>query len=82
MLVVVYLQPGSSGGVRRSVFALGTLLAIAVIGGTARSGLHGVRGSGHQADVAFHQRYGYLVDPGHWRARRAKRRAAQASAPV
>ena len=61
---------------------LTTLLAIAVIGGTTRSGLHGVRGSGHQADVAFHQRYGYLIDPGHWRQRRAQRRAAQATAPV
>ncbi|MGZ6658099.1 MAG: hypothetical protein ACXVHL_11950 [Solirubrobacteraceae bacterium] len=61
---------------------LSTLLAIAVIGGAARSGLHGVRGSGHQADVAFHHRYGYLIDPGHWRQRWAQRRAAQAVAPV
>ena len=53
---------------------LATLLAIAVIGGTVRSGLHGLRGSGHSADVAFHKRYGYLIDPGHWRQRRAQRR--------
>src|SRR5436309_4027895 len=33
---------------------LGTLLAVAVIGGTARSGLRAIHGSGHQADVAFH----------------------------
>jgi hypothetical protein len=61
---------------------LTTLLAIAVIGGAARSGLHGMRRSGHQADVAFHKRYGYLIDPGRWRQRRAQRRAAQATAPV
>jgi hypothetical protein len=59
---------------------LSTLLAIAVIGGAARSGLHGIRGSGHQADVAFHHRYGYLIDPGHWRAQRAQRREARAAA--
>jgi hypothetical protein len=61
---------------------LSTLLAIAVIGGTARSGLHGIRGSGHRADVAFHHRYGYLIDPGHWRRRRAERRAAHTAPPV
>ena len=53
---------------------LASLLAIAVIGATARSGLRSVHGSGHRADVAFHKRYGYLVDPGHWRQRRAQRR--------
>jgi hypothetical protein len=58
---------------------LASLLAIAVIGGTVRSGLHGLRGSGHSADVAFHKRYGYLVDPGHWRQRRAQRREAAVS---
>jgi len=58
---------------------LASLLAIAVIGGTIRSGLHGLRGSGHSADVAFHKRYGYLVDPGHWRQRRAQRREAAVS---
>ena len=60
----------------RDTPALASLLAIAVIGATARSGLHGLRGSGHSADVAFHKRYGYLVDPGHWRQRRAQRREA------
>ena len=60
---------------------LSSLLAIAVIGGAARSGLHGIRGSGHSADVAFHRRYGYLVDPGHWRSRRAQRREARPAAP-
>jgi hypothetical protein len=59
---------------------LSTLLAVAVIGATARSGLHGIRGSGHSADVAFHHRYGYLIDPGHWRRRRAQRRDARAAA--
>jgi hypothetical protein len=55
---------------------LSVLLTIAVVGGAARSALHGMRGSGHRADVAFHHRYGYLIDPGHWRARRARRREA------
>jgi hypothetical protein len=61
---------------------LSTLLAIAVIGGAAHSGLRGIRGSGHQADVAFHRRYGYLIDPGHWRSRRAQRRNAKPAPPV
>jgi hypothetical protein len=73
---------GIAGPNSRDTPLLGTLLAIAVIGGAARSGLHGVRGSGHRADVAFHHRYGYLIDPGHWRRRRAQRRSAQGSAPV
>ena len=60
----------------RDTPALASLLASAVIGATARSGLHGLRGSGHSADVAFHKRYGYLVDPGHRRQRRAQRREA------
>jgi hypothetical protein len=61
---------------------LSSLLAIAVIGGAAHSGLRGIRGSGHQADVAFHHRYGYLIDPGHWRQRRAQRREAKPAPPV
>jgi hypothetical protein len=65
-----------AGPTSRDTPLLSTLLAIAVIGGAARSGLHGVRDSGHQADVAFHHRYGYLIDPGHWRQRRAQRRTA------
>jgi hypothetical protein len=71
-----------AGPSSRDTPLLSTLLAIAVIGGAARSGLHGVRGSGHRADVAFHHRYGYLIDPGHWRRRRAQRRAARGPAPV
>jgi hypothetical protein len=69
-----------AGPASRDTPLLSTLLAIAVVGGAARSGLHGIRGSGHRADVAFHHRYGYLIDPGHWRARRAQRRDAQAAA--
>jgi hypothetical protein len=61
---------------------LSSLLAIAVIGGAAHSGLRGIRGSGHRADVAFHHRYGYLIDPGHWRQRRAQRREAKPAPPV
>jgi hypothetical protein len=71
-----------AGPESRDTPLLSTLLAIAVIGGAARSGLHGIRGSGHQADVAFHRRYGYLIDPGHWRRRRAERRNAPGSPPV
>jgi hypothetical protein len=62
---------------------LATLLTIAVVGGTARrvAGRSGraIRSSSHLADVQFHKRYGYLIDPGHWRQRRAERRNAQAT---
>jgi len=71
-----------AGPQSRDTPLLSTLLAIAVIGGAVHSGLRGVRGSGHQADVAFHRRYGYLIDPGHWRQRRAQRRDAKPSPPV
>ena len=62
---------------------LATLLTIAVGGGAARrvavkSG-HAIRSSSRLADVQFHKRYGYLIDPGHWRQRRADRRNAQAA---
>lgn len=71
-----------AGPEARDTPLLSALLAIAVIGGAARSGLRGLRGSGHQADVAFHHRYGYLIDPGHWRQQRATRRSASVAAPV
>ena len=57
---------------------IGPLIAVAMIGAGARAvtrrSARGVYGSSHKMDVAFHHRYGYLVDPGHWRARRAQRR--------
>ena len=59
---------------------VGGLLAIAAVGAVARATVgksaRGVWGSSHKLDLAFHHRYGYLIDPGHWRARRAQRREA------
>ncbi len=56
------------------------LLTLAVLGGAAgpvavRS-VRAMRSGGHDVSVHFHHRYGYLVDPGHWRQRRAQRRMA------
>jgi hypothetical protein len=54
-----------------------TLLMLAVVGGLAAptlfKSIRGVRATTHRTTVAFHHRYGYLVDPGHWRARHAAR---------
>jgi len=64
-----------------------SVLMLAVLGNVLRPvvsrSLRDLRASSHGLDVKFRQRYGYLIDPGHWRARRAKRRAdaATASAP-
>lgn len=59
---------------------LGTLLVAAVavtaarrVG--ARSG-RAIRASSSRTNVRFHHRYGYLIDPGHWREHRAIRRLA------
>ena len=65
----------------RETPALGTLLAIAVVGGTTApvlvKSIHAARASSHRLVSGFHHRYGYVVDPGHWRSRRAQRRYAQ-----
>lgn len=63
----------------------GNLLMIAVVAGAAGpvaiKSLRTIRSSSHRAALDFHHRYGYIVDPGHWRQRRARRaEAAQASA--
>jgi hypothetical protein len=62
--------------------ALSGLIALAVVaatvGPTIKRSLRGVRASSHRAATGFHHRYGYLVDPGHWRSRRAQRREALA----
>jgi hypothetical protein len=54
-----------------------TLLMIAVVGGTAGpaglKSLRAIKASSHRMAVGFHHRYGYIVDPGHWRQRRAQR---------
>ncbi len=61
----------------RATPQLGTLLAVAVVGSTAgpavlRS-LRAARAGSHRAALGFHHRYGYIVDPGHWREHRARR---------
>ena len=62
---------------------LASLLTIAVLGGAARrvavKSSRTIRSSTQRADLQFHNRYGYLIDPGHWRQRRADRRKAEAS---
>jgi uncharacterized protein YcfJ len=60
---------------------LGTLITIALVGRavgpTAVRSIRALRGGTHGAAVHFHHRYGYLVDPGHWREQRAERREAR-----
>jgi hypothetical protein len=59
---------------------LGTLITIALVGHAARvtagKSLRALRTSSHRLAVGFHHRYGYLIDPGHWREDRARRREA------
>ena len=61
---------------------LGTLLVAAVALRTARRAAtrsgRGIRASSSRANAQFHHRYGYLIDPGHWREQRAARRPAAA----
>lgn len=78
-----------AGPSARDTPMLGTLLTVAVVAGTARpavaKSIHGLRTTSHRASVGFHQRYGYLVDPGHWRQRHAQRRSSEtqpATAPI
>ena len=77
---------GIAGPSSRDAPVLGALLALAAIGGVARAtvgkSVRSARGSSHKIDLAFHHRYGYLVDPGHWRARRAQRREARTATEV
>jgi hypothetical protein len=72
-----------AGPASREATPLGVLLIIAFAGGAARRALHRsshhVGGISHRMTVGFHHRYGYLVDPGHWRARRAQRAKAKTS---
>jgi hypothetical protein len=76
------LLRGMAGPTSRETPLLGTLLALAVLGGpafrAARGSLHGIRTSSRRANAGFRHRYGYLVDPGHLRERRARRRRARA----
>ena len=54
---------------------LGALIALALVGHairpTAARSLNAFRTGSHRLGVHFHHRYGYLVDPGHWREQRA-----------
>jgi hypothetical protein len=56
----------------------GTLLAMGILGGafapTLTRALRGLRTDSLRLSTDFHHRYGYLVDPGHRRARRAQKR--------
>lgn len=67
-----------AGPASRQTPMVGALIALAMLGHGARPGvaraLHGLSGSAHGGAVHFHHRYGYLVDPGHWRRRRAMKR--------
>lgn len=72
---------GVAGSPSRDAPFAGGLLAIAIIGGAsapaAYRSLRAMRGFSHRAATRFHGRYGYLVDPGHWRQRRAVRRISR-----
>lgn len=74
---------GLAGPASRDTSMIGTLLTAAVIGGAAGRALaksvRGIRSSSRGLDIKFHHRYGYLVDPRHWRQRRAQRREAAGS---
>lgn len=73
---------GVAGPASRKAPMLGTLLLAAMAAGAARpllrKTLGGLSRGERQVSFDFHRRYGYLVDPGHWRQRRAERRRAQA----
>lgn len=59
-------------GILVSAAVLGTTL-----GPTVVKSIHGVTTYSHRMALGFHHRYGYVVDPGHWREQRARRRAAR-----
>lgn len=69
-----------AGPPTRDTPVLGVLLTLAVVCGTAGpvalKSVRAARAGSYRASHAFHHRYGYLVDPGHWRAQRAQRRGA------
>jgi hypothetical protein len=64
---------------------LGTLIAVALaahaVRPTAARSLHAVRSGSHRTLIGFRHRYGYLVDPGHRRAMRARRRSSSDGEP-
>ncbi len=68
---------GVAGSPARDTPFVGTLLAAAILGASAGpvtvKSARAVKASSRQAALGFHHRYGYIVDPGHWRQRRARR---------
>lgn len=68
-----------AGPPSRETPSAGTLLALALVGGTAGPAVfrstRAARSASRRMATGFHHRYGYLVDPGHWRQQRALRRA-------
>jgi hypothetical protein len=74
----------AAGPSSRETPLVGTLITIAFLGAGARAVArrtgHAVRSGTHRADLGFRHRYGYLVDPGHWRQRRFERREQAAKA--
>jgi hypothetical protein len=73
----------AAGPSYRDTPLLGTLITVAFLGAGARQVAqktgHAARAGTRRADVGFRERYGYLVDPGHWRQRRFERRVAVAN---
>jgi hypothetical protein len=67
-----------AGPASRQTPMMGALIALALVGHglrpTVAKALHDLRSSAQFGAVHFHHRYGYLVDPGHWRRRRAMNR--------
>jgi hypothetical protein len=84
VVVARELLAGVAGPSSRDTPLLGTLITIAFLGGAARGIAvktgHAVRSGTRRADIGFRHRYGYLVDPGHWRQRRFDRREEAAKA--
>jgi hypothetical protein len=61
-----------------------SLVMLAVAGAAVRPvvwrSLRNIRTSSQARNVKFRQRYGYIVDPGHWRERRTQQQAAAGAA--
>jgi hypothetical protein len=71
-----------AGPAARDTPLLGVLVMAALLGNTVRpavaKSIHEIRTSSHRMALGFHHRYGYIVDPGHWRERRARRQEVRA----
>jgi uncharacterized protein YcfJ len=75
------LVGGIAGPSLDEMRGLGALITVAVaaraMGPAAARSMHALRSNSHRLTLGFHGRYGYLVDPGHWRERRARAREAR-----